>query len=69
MSETAINYVCAEAPSIRVAGLLKLKGTFVSPIVPESSCLASFAGQILRYRRKTIKVCQSAQKCRFRDVV
>lgn len=33
VSETAINYVCAEAPGIRVAGLLKLKGTFVSPIV------------------------------------
>ena len=40
MSETAINYVCAEAPGIRVAGLLKLKGTFVSPIVAESLCLA-----------------------------
>ena len=41
MSETAINYVCAEAPGIRVAGLLKLKDTFVSPIVAESLCLVS----------------------------
>lgn len=56
MSETAINYVCAEAPGIRVAGLLKLKGTFVSPIVAESLCLASSAGQVLRYRRKKIKM-------------
>lgn len=49
VSQTAINYVCAEAPGIRVAGLLKLKGTFVSLIVAESSYLASFAGQALRY--------------------
>lgn len=66
MSETAINYVCAEAPGIRVAGLLKLKGTFVSPIVAESSC-ASFAGQVLRYRRKKLKMRQPGKNVDYNE--
>lgn len=42
MLETAINYVRAEAATatgIRVAGLFKLRATFVSPIVTESLLL------------------------------
>lgn len=62
VSETAINYVRAEAPGIRVAGLLKLKGTFVSSIVAESSCLVSFAGQVTEERRQG---CVNSQKCRL----
>lgn len=39
VSETAINYVRAEATGIRVASLFKLRATFVSPIVTESLLL------------------------------
>lgn len=41
MSGTAINYVREEATVIRVAGLLKLRATFVSPIITESHFLLS----------------------------
>lgn len=53
MSGTAINYVHGEATVIRVAGLLKLRATFVSPILTESYfLLSSPIGQIVSEERR-----------------
>lgn len=72
MSETAINYVRAEAPAtrIRVAVLLKLKSTFVSPhyraSAEEPVSTLSLIDRVVTEERGDEDVSSAPQKCQLR---